>query len=138
MINILKPFIYGGVIAFVLNIPMNLIEKGLLGKWKGKKADKLKRPLSIVMSILLVILIFAIVVITITPQIGRTIVELGNKIPNFMNGLSKSLTEFSASYPQLQGYAAQLQDIRIDWNSLLEYVWKFMRTGMSDMRAVPP
>ncbi len=135
MINILKPFIYGGVIAFVLNIPMNLIEKGLLGKWKGKKADKLKRPLSIVMSILLVILIFAIVVITITPQIGRTIVELGNKIPNFMNGLSKSLTEFSASYPQLQGYAAQLQDIRIDWNSLLEYVWKFMRTGMSDMLA---
>lgn len=135
LVNILKPFIYGGVIAFVLNIPMNLIEKGLLKKWSGKKADKIKRPVSIVLSILLVILILAIVVITITPQIGRTIVELGNKIPKFMDGLTAYLTELSVQYPQIQGYVAQLQSIKIDWNSLLEYVWKFLRTGMSDMLA---
>lgn len=135
LVNILKPFIYGGVIAFVLNIPMNLIEKGLLKKWSGKKADKLKRPISIVLSILLVILILAIVVITITPQIGRTIVELGNKIPKFMDGMTTYLTDLSVQYPQIQGYVAQLQSVKIDWNSLLEYVWKFLRTGMSDMLA---
>ena len=40
-INIAKPFIYGGAIAFVLNIPMKLVENKLLRKWRGKAADKL-------------------------------------------------------------------------------------------------
>ncbi len=135
LINILRPFIYGAVIAFVLNIPMNFIEKKLLKKWNTKKADKLKRPVSIVLSILLVLLIITIVVVTITPQLGKTAIELGNKIPAFLDRITQELTALSVQYPQLQGYAAQLQDIEIEWDSVFAYVWQFLRTGMSDMLA---
>ena len=95
LINILRPFIYGAVIAFVLNIPMNFIEKKLLKKWNTKKADKLKRPVSIVLSILLVLLIITIVVVTITPQLGKTAIELGNKIPAFLDRITQELTALS-------------------------------------------
>ena len=41
--GIVTPFLAGGAIAFVLNLPMNWVENKLLGKWKGKVADKIKR-----------------------------------------------------------------------------------------------
>ena len=57
--GILKPFFYGGAVAFVLNIPMKWIEEKLLGRLKGEKVKKLKRPLSIVLSIMLIALVLA-------------------------------------------------------------------------------
>ena len=50
-IDILEPFAVGGMIAFVLNLPMKFVEERLLGRWKGKAADKLRRPLSLLAAI---------------------------------------------------------------------------------------
>ena len=36
LIGMCKPFIYGGIIAFILNIPMNFMEKKLLKKFWPK------------------------------------------------------------------------------------------------------
>ena len=41
-LGMLSPFIVGGAIAFVLNIPLKAVENKLLKKWKGKLAAKLK------------------------------------------------------------------------------------------------
>ena len=40
LFGIMKPFLYGGVIAFVLNIPLCQIENRLLSHWRGKANDK--------------------------------------------------------------------------------------------------
>ena len=40
-LGILLPFIIGGVIAFILNIPMKGIENKLFGKAKGKMANQI-------------------------------------------------------------------------------------------------
>lgn len=50
LVGILSPFLIGGVIAFVLNIPMRLYEDRLFSRWKGKSAAKIKRPLCLVRS----------------------------------------------------------------------------------------
>lgn len=134
-LNILKPFIYGGVMAFVLNIPMNIIEKRLLKKWRGKGADKFKRPVSIIFSILFIVLIMAVVVSTITPQLAKTAVELGNKIPAFTENVIELLEDLTVRYPQLKDYVAQLQTVNIDWESVGNYVVQFLRSGASDMLA---
>ena len=51
LFGILTPFVMGGVIAFVLNIPMRVFEEKFLGRWKGKSAVRLKRPVSIILEI---------------------------------------------------------------------------------------
>ena len=43
--GILSPFLVGGVMAFVLNIPMRAYEEKLFRRWRGKSAAKCKRPL---------------------------------------------------------------------------------------------
>lgn len=131
--NIFKPFIYGGVIAFVLNIPLCAIEKKLFARWKGKSAEKLKRPVGIVLSILFVIALFAIVVVTVVPQIGKTLVDLGNKIPVFIEQVVIQLELLATQYPQLETYFADLELMQMDWNAILDGVINFLTTGVSSV-----
>lgn len=135
-ISILKPFIYGGVIAFVLNIPLCTIEKRVFAKWKGKSADKLKRPIGIVLSILFVIALFAVVVVTVVPQIGKTLVDLGNKIPIFVESMIVQMELLMVQYPQLaslETYLADWEMLQMDWNAILDGVINFLTTGVSNV-----
>ena len=53
LFSILSPFVVGGVIAFVLNIPMRAIEEKLFAFWKGRSAGRLKRAVSLVLAVVL-------------------------------------------------------------------------------------
>lgn len=132
-INIMKPFVYGGIIAFVLNIPLRFIEEKLLYRWQGKTAEKLKRPVSITLSIVLVCAIITIVVATVVPQITQTIVELGNKIPPFAENMWQKIEALSANYPEVQGYLEQIDVADFNWDTLLNSVVDFAKSGMTSM-----
>ena len=57
VINIFAPFLLGIILAFVLNVLNNFIEKRIFGKIKpGKVWNKVKRPLCITLSLILVFL----------------------------------------------------------------------------------
>lgn len=132
-IGFMKPFIYGGVIAFVLNIPLRFLENRIFKKWTGKLADKMKRPLGIVLSILFVVLILNVVVMTVAPQLGKTLVELGNQIPVFAEEVVVQMEAVSVEYPQLEKYVADLENIEIDWQSALDSLIQFMKNGMTNV-----
>ena len=131
--NILKPFVYGGIIAFVLNIPLRLVEEKMLKKWKGKTAQKCKRSVSIVLSLLLVIGIITLVIATVVPQITQTVIELGNKIPPFAENALKTLEKWSANYPEIQYYLEQIDLSKINWDTVLQSILTFAKSGMSSM-----
>lgn len=131
--GILKPFLYGGIIAFVLNIPMKGIENGLLKRWKGKWADRLKRPVCMVSAIVLVILVINLVIITVVPQVTRTAGELGNKIPAFVDNVVAELERWSAEYPQIQEQVARLETIEINWNTVMKNVVDFLKNGVGNV-----
>lgn len=86
IIQILRPFMVGGMIAFVINIPMRFFETKLLKgeRIKNRKSDYLKkgrRGLSIALSFLVVILVITLVAVTVIPQLVATIKVLTDEIP---------------------------------------------------------
>ena len=85
-IGMLKPFIVGTAIAFVLNLPMKYIEenwlKALPEKWRGSK-----RSIGIVLSLLFFVLVISFVVISVIPQMGRTLNQLAQKSRYFLRML---------------------------------------------------
>lgn len=131
--NILKPFIYGGAIAFVLNLPMKGIENGLFKRWRGKAAEKLKRPVSMVLAILAVVLVLTLVVITVVPQVTKTAAELGNQIPAFAEEVVDGLEKLSERYPQLEEEVAKLENIKIDWKTVMDTVGAFLKNGVGNV-----
>ncbi len=133
LLGIVRPFIYGAAIAFVLNIPMKVIEKGLFSRVKNRKLDKVKRPASIFLSFMLVILIVVIVTVTVIPQITKTMIELGNKIPQFLVEAQIWLEEMFVSQPQLIALLEEFEPAEMNWDSIVNTVIDFMQNGLGSV-----
>lgn len=133
MLGIIQPFVWGSAIAFVVNIPLNGIEKHLLGSWQGTRAKKLKRPVSMLLSLLLIVVLLVFVIMTVVPQLGRTIVDLGNKLPAFLDNLVAELEKLCASNPQIIGYLEELEDISFDWDKIFGSAVRFLQNGVGSM-----
>lgn len=133
IIRIISPFVWGGAIAFVMNIPMKGIERRLLGKWKGKLADRFKRTVSIILSYVFIIFVISFVVMTVVPQLGKTIMEIGNKMPAFFNRVYTDLEKMFAENPQIIDFLNDLQLEKFDWKSILSNVISFLQSGVGSM-----
>lgn len=133
LFDIAGPFIVGGVIAFVLNLPMRGIEEKLLGKWRGKFAQKAKRPVSMLLAIIVVFLIVVVVVATVVPQVSDTVTVLGNKIPAFLDNVVIELEALSKNYPELEEQVVALQNLEINWDSLMDSAVGFLKNGVGSM-----
>ena len=79
VINVLSPFIFGGVLAFILNVPMRSIENSILRKINN---EKLKRILAVVLTFVALLLVISLVFWLLIPQIIETVNSL---IPNLYN-----------------------------------------------------
>lgn len=132
-IQIIKPFIYGGVIAFVLNIPLKLFEKKLLRHWNGKLAKKVKRPICILLSIITVLLIISLVIVAVIPQLAITTTELGNQIPVFIDRIINWLEGLSGEYPSLKKQIMELESMELDWKAIIPKIIDFMKNGFGNM-----
>ena len=128
-LEMLKPFMIGGMIAFVLNIPMKLIEEKLLGRWRGRAADKIKRPASMLLTLVLVALVVTVFVMAVVPQLGRTINDLANKIPRFLDQTMLTLQELGKEYPEVDQILGELERQEISWKEILAQAVDFMKNG---------
>ncbi|WP_455716685.1 AI-2E family transporter, partial [Anaerosporobacter sp.] len=132
-IQIIKPFIYGGVIAFILNIPLKLFENKLLKNWNGKLAKKVKRPICILLSIITVLLIISLVIVAVIPQLAITTTELGHQIPVFIDRIIDWLEQLSVEYPSLKKQIMELENMEINWKTMIPNVIDFMKNGFGNM-----
>lgn len=98
--DILLPFILGGVMAFILNIPLSKIENFLNNKTKLKKG--VVRGISITLSILLFLLIIGFVAFLLIPELIENIKLLIQNIPLFINKIENSAINLLDQYPEIQ------------------------------------
>ncbi len=133
LVRIITPFLAGGAIAFVLNIPMKAFEEKLLGRWRGKGAGSVKRPLCLVLSMVSVLLVLSVVVGTVVPQVASTASEIGKKVPVFMDNVAEELDKLAKNNPELMRQIDKLDLEEINWDSLLGNVIDFLRNGAGDV-----
>ncbi len=127
--KILQPFLLGGAIAFVLNLPMKGVEERLFGKWKGSRLRALKRPLSILLSIVFFILLIVLIAVTVIPQLVKTIGTLGTQIPVAITQLIEYLFTLEQRYPQVDIPVEALEKLQLGWDSIMEKGIEFLKSG---------
>ena len=129
VLNILTPFILGGAIAFVLNVPMNFVQRHLFDEERIKKSkvlQKMARPVSMILVLIAVFGIVAIIMFILIPQLGETFANLGRSIQAFI--------------PQIQEWAARLfndnkeimdtvNNLEFDWNKIMDTGINFFKNG---------
>ena len=82
--GIIAPFLAGGAIAFILNIPMSALEKRLLYRMDGTRAARLKRPVGILATLLAVAGVLAAVISILVPNLSVTFSEIAKQFPVFL------------------------------------------------------
>ena len=133
LLHILFPFLLGGAIAFVLSVPMNRIDRRLFGKAKeGSKLDKASAPLSLVITLVLVLAVLSLVVIVVLPELGSTIAMLGKTLPEKVPALLKKIEALFANNPNLILYIEELES-SLNWDEILNQMVTFFRIGANTM-----
>lgn len=126
VIKIISPFLLGAAIAFVLNVPMRSIEKNIM----QKKTSKLRRPVSLCLTILLVVGILGIVTFVVVPELFQTFLTLQKSIPSFLNESKRQLEEWFIRYPEIVDY---INTVQVDWEQLFKDIMGFLSSGAGNV-----
>lgn len=158
--GIVFPFIMGGMIAFILNIPMTAIEKKLFGVNRKKETalseteqakngrpssekerkipesrltkikNKLARPVSMVLSILFVLAIITVVLVVVIPQLGKTIDSVSAGMAEFWPKAQDWLEEIFGDRKEIMDY---INSLEFDWQSWVDQIKDFALSGAGNV-----
>ena len=127
LMRIVFPFILGGAMAFILNIPMHFLEGRVFAKTKKKK---LVRPVSLVLSILFVVAILQIVLVVVIPEIAATFASISKNIEAFLPKLEQWLTE---AFPDSEQLELWIDSLEFNWDKILQSAVNFLKNGAGNV-----
>ena len=112
LIGLVKPLLIGAMLAMVLSVPMGYIEKHLFQKSSTTRKNKARRPLAILLSLILVIGIFVGVAVLVIPELTGAVSVV---ISSVTGGLDQIAAFESSADLSAFPFAEQLQKLDIDW-----------------------
>lgn len=137
--GIIFPFVLGGIIAFILNIPMRAIEKNLFKKCVNEKKNedgsvsvtrkKYVRPLSLSLTAAAVTAVVAGVVLIVVPQTGSTAKELLKTAEAFFPKAQLWAEELFRSNENIRSWIAGL-NFNVD--KIMSAIIDFLQNGVGD------
>ena len=132
VLNIIFPFLLGGAIAFILNVPMSFLERQIFGNGntQAKPVQRIARPCSLTLTVLCVIGIIALVMFVVIPQLGSTFVSLGKSIQDFMPSAILWMEELVHNNEEIMDL---LGDLNMDWDKILDSVVSFFKSGAGNV-----
>lgn len=117
LVAILRPFIYGGVMAYLLKTPYNWLEKKLSARFSGKKQGMAK-ALSLLIVLAVTFLIIFLLISMVVPALASSIVRIINRAPAALNRLEKfvsSYTQGSVFQKYIEKLVEGIKNNGMDW-----------------------
>ncbi len=131
--RIILPFILGGGIAFILNIPMNFLEEKIFQNrhLKEKKiAQRLSRPVCLILTLVIVIGVVVLVMFVVIPELTRTILSLGRTIQTFIPEAQRFLEKLFTDNKEIQAW---LSNLNLDVSRLTDTVMSFFQNSAGNV-----
>lgn len=145
-IGLILPFLIGAVIAFIVNVPMRSLEKKIFDEpFKRKQAKsktpikpnllyRMKRPLSLVLSLVLVIGVLMIGAFLIVPEIRNSALMVINSFKEFPQKLHLWSMDLMKWMPQVAEWLGKLNvPLDVDWKAMFTGVFGFLQNGAGNV-----
>ena len=132
-VGIITPFLLGGGIAFIVNIPMSFLEEKIFDNkyLKDKKfAQRLARPVSLVLTIFIVIGIVVLVMFVVIPELTRTVLSLGKTIQSFIPQAQRFIEELFTDNSEMRAW---LDNLNLDVGRLMDSAVAFFQNGAGNV-----
>ncbi len=132
LFKLFRPFLLGACIAYILSVPLRGIEK-LLFSGKAAKKNKIicliKRPVSILLTFVLVLGVIAVVFFLLIPELYNTGVAIAAQIPDATDSLVSWANKMLTKYPVILD---QINALNISWSTISTTVVNFIKTDFLD------
>ncbi len=125
--SIAYPLIMGCIIAYVLNLILRRLEKIYFPRSKAAWAGKTRRPVCIVLSILLIFAVFYLILMLVVPELVKAVMMVAQSIPVMVESGLDWLAEHGGGTAET---SAALEKLQIDWESLGKNAWNYLRSGL--------
>ncbi len=113
LMGVLAPFLLGGAMAFVLNVPMRAIERHL---YPGvKKWVALRRPLALILALAALVSVLTLAGGVIGPGVETAVLSIAEQLPGAATRLEEWLSRLEAWLPQIENF---IVDLDIDWRTV--------------------
>lgn len=132
LLRLLTPFALGAAMAFVLNLLMRFLERKLFGNKRALKhriLQKIRRPVSILLSILIVLGVLAAALGLVLPQLAEAVRTAVRNLETAVPRLRSWLGEILAGHPDILEPVNAFFDRKIDWPALAGDVVNFLKNG---------
>lgn len=113
VVSLLTPFLLGGAIAFILNVPMRAIERTLFPLEKRGKG--FRRPLALLLTLIAVIGVLSLASGVIAPGIGEALSNIISQLPDAVKRLQEWLLNLEDYLPMLEETIAGWD---LEWSSI--------------------
>lgn len=125
-LGILTPFLAGGFVAFILNIPLKLFEEKIFKKWQPKKKGG-KRAVCMLLTLLFIALIIFLLIYIVGPRVQASLISVVEKLPEFEDQLVK--------IPVLKDYEENIHNIfsNINIASAQKALINYIKNANSDL-----
>ncbi len=132
IVSALSPFIIGACFAFLLSVPMRLFDRLLNRKTKKGQpllSDKRRRPVTLVLALLLVVLLFVLFGVIVLPQLIDTVSSLASSVMHFVpiaQSWIAQLREWLTQYPEVAAVVdPYLPDVNQLASTFISFVQKY-------------
>ena len=117
--SLFSPFILGAILAFIINVPMRGIEN-MLG---GVKNKTFRRILAIVLTFVAVLIVLALVVLQLIPQLKETILSLGAAMPGFFERVRDTVMSFLEENPNILQWVQDNTELEtLNWTEIAKNI----------------
>lgn len=128
LFNLIFPFLIGGIIAFITNVPMRAIEKKLFPN--HRKFDKFRRVCAYILTLVFILGIFALALFVIIPEVGNTLMIIIAQVPGAFNDFQTWMYDMTKDLPNVQSY---LNELDLDWASISSHAVTIIKTTGSTL-----
>lgn len=122
--DLVEPLLMGTILAMVLNVPLAFIEKHLFRKNPTPKKEKARRPLAILLALVLVIGVFVGIAVLVIPELTGAVSIVISSVTGALDQMA--VLESSEDFAQLP-FAPWLEKLDIDWLTMKTQVESWMQ-----------
>ena len=134
VVGLLRPFLIGVVIAFILNVPLRLFEQRVFVRVQNPRFKKMERGISILLSIVLVWAILGLIVSVVLPQLASSLSLFISAVPSYIDYLINFLSMFEHYSPAIGNFIDQIENFSP--NTLENYLTGLLNDQLSAWTSV--
>lgn len=127
--KLLAPFAVGGMIAFVMNLPMTKIENLLLGK-KTNEERKWARGVAITITFILLLAIISFVLFLLVPELINNLKSLAEQIPGLLDDIKAWMLNIAQENPSWKTQIADIANNLTSSNSVQNVITSSLNSLM--------